>query len=122
MENREPSVRFVMELDRPRKAVLNFNVICRAEELSGVDLIGGMFSFQSARVLRALVMAALEEGQNAIERQTEPLTLPMVGLLITGKTQEVLELMIDKWVAAFPPPELAKEFEADPRKAEAAKS
>lgn len=54
-----PRVRVPVALDRPRTLVIDFNALCKVEEVTGVPMLVGQPAFSSMRVMRAMVWAGL---------------------------------------------------------------
>jgi len=54
-----PKVKVPLRLDRERTLLLSFNALCKAEEITGMNLLAGEVVFSSLRVLRALLWAGL---------------------------------------------------------------
>lgn len=76
-----PRVRVPVQLDKPRTLVLSLNALCKAEEVTGINLLVGEPAFSSMRIVRALVWAGLLH-------EDPTLTLETVGDMIEGAGAE----------------------------------
>jgi hypothetical protein len=94
----------VLELDKPRRLVIDFNTLCRAEEVSDLSFLDMTAELTGVR-LRALVWAGLkyEEGE-------KELTLEQVGILCGEHYITVMSAFAEAWFKAMPDPE-ADEYE-----------
>ena len=98
-----PEVRVPLQLDRPRILILDFNALCRVEEVTGVSLLVGQPAFSSMRMMRALVWAGLLH-------QDPTLTLEFVGNLIQeADAEEVLGAIMNAYDVAMPEPDTSEE-------------
>lgn len=97
-----PKVVIPIQLDRPRKMVLDLNAWCAVEEALGVSFLGGgaaAIDFASFRSLRAFMWAALR-------REDPTLTLEAVGDLIDAAGIETVSNKLAEAInAALPAPD-----------------
>jgi len=101
-------------LDKPRKLRIDFNALCRAEEVSGISFLDWSGELTGVR-LRALVWASLvyKDGETR-------LTYEEVGDALNSTCLDVIAALTEAWTLASPP---AEEGDAkDPRKAAPAPS
>ena len=100
-----------LELDKTRRIVIDFNTLCRAEEVSDLSFLDMTAELTGVR-LRALIWAGLryEEGET-------PLTLEEVGILCGEHYITVMEALSAAWLRAMPDLDLDDDWEnagADP--------
>lgn len=95
-------------LDKPRKLRIDFNALCRAEEVSGLSFLDWSGELTGVR-LKALVWASLvyEPGEKRLEYDE-------VGDALNSTSLNVIAALSDAWIAAMPEP--PEESEADPQK------
>lgn len=84
------------EADKTRRLVIDFNTLCRAEEVSGLNFLNYAGELTGVR-LRALVWAGLQYGPGET-----PLTLDEVGLMCGAYNFEIMTAFIDAWEKAMP--------------------
>lgn len=95
----------VLELDKPRRLKIDFNTLCKAEEVTGLSFLAMEEEITGIR-LRAIVWAGLQ-----YEPKEERLTLDEVGLLVGEHFVEVTAAFEKAWMEAMPDPE---DLEVDP--------
>lgn len=88
-----------LELDKPRRLKIDFNTLCRAEEVTGLNYLAMEEEITGTR-LRAIVWAGLQ-----YEPDEQRLTLDEVGLLVGEHFIEVMTAFQEAWLAAMPDPE-----------------
>lgn len=104
-----PAVRVPVKLDKVRTLVLDFNALCKVEEVTGVSMLVGQPAFSSMRMMRALVWAGLLH-------EDPTLSLEFVGQLIQdADAEEILGKILTAYNVAMPEEEEADDsFESDP--------
>jgi len=85
-----------MDLDKPRSLRIDFNTLCRAEEVSGQSFLKMEEEITGVR-LRALIWAGLQYDDGE-----KPLTLPEVGLLVGAYYIQVMTAFMEAWNLAMP--------------------
>lgn len=91
-----PSVRVAVTLDKPRTLVIDFNALCRVEEVTGQSMLVGAPAFSSMIVLRALTWAGLLH-------EDPTLTLEAVGAMLgDADSGEMLDSIMEAYNAAMP--------------------
>lgn len=85
-----------LELDKPRRLVIDFNTLCRAEEVSDLSFLDMTAELTGVR-LRAIVWAGLqyEEGERR-------LSLEEVGILCGEHYIAVMEAFAEAWFKSMP--------------------
>ena len=102
-----PQVRIPVDLDRPRTLVLDFNALCKVEEVTGINLLVGEAAFSSMRMVRAMVWAGLLH-------EDPTLSLHRVGeILQTSNMEKILDAIVKAYDAAMPEPEPDAEAPSD---------
>lgn len=83
---------------QPRQLLIDFNALCLAEEQTGLNLLGSLESYTSARVLRALVWAALvlEPGEKRPDLET------VGGWVQEAGVEAVVNAVLEAWLEAMP--------------------
>lgn len=85
-----------LELDKPRRLKIDFNTLCRAEEVTGLSFLAMDGEITGVR-LRAIVWAGLQ-----YEPGEKHLTLDEVGVLVGEHFVEVMEAFQKAWMEAMP--------------------
>lgn len=110
-----PKTKVSLRLDRERTLLLNLNALCKAEEVTGMNLIVGEVIFTSLRVMRALLWAGLLH-------EDPTLTIEEAGDLIEDAEGEdgvhgveyVLLKVVEAFGAGQPDPEPPADGEEPP--------
>ena len=100
-----------LELDKTRRIVIDFNTLCRAEEVSDLSFLDMTAELTGVR-LRALIWAGLR-----YEKGETPLTLEEVGILCGEYYITVMDALTAAWMKAMPDLDLDDDWEnagADP--------
>ena len=93
------TVEVEMDLDKKRFLKIDFNTLCRAEEVTGQTFLDMEAEVTGVR-LRALVWAGLQYDEGEIQ-----LTLDEVGLLVGAYYVQVMTAFIEAWQLAMPDPD-----------------
>jgi hypothetical protein len=102
-----PLVRVLIQLDKPRTLILDFNALCRVEEVTGVSMLIGEPAFSSMRMMRALVWAGLLH-------EDPSLTVEHVGKLLgEADASDVLEKIVTAYAVSMPDAEVNEEGESE---------
>ena len=102
-----PSVRVPVTLDKPRTLVIDFNALCRVEEVTGQSMLVGAPAFSSMIVLRALTWAGLLH-------EDPTLTLEAVGAMLGDADSAVmLDSIMEAYNKAMPEPDDDEEDDSE---------
>lgn len=85
-------------LDKPRKLRIDFNALCRAEEVSGLSFLNWEGELTGRR-LKALVWASI-----VYEPGEKRLTHDEVGDALNATALDVIAALSEAWIAAMPDP------------------
>lgn len=96
-----------IELDRPRRLIVDLNAIDLAEELTGRNLLDlAAWRDLDAGALKRLVYACLVRDDEETRDEAEPLTLEQVGAMLhPGNLRETLDALLTAARHAYPEPE-----------------
>jgi hypothetical protein len=107
-----------LDFDKPDRMVrIDFNALCRAEEISGHSFLGWEGELTGVR-LKALMWASL-----VYEPGEKHLTYDEVGDVLNAKVFDVISALTEAWLKAMPEPKAQMEkTDGDPLKSTAAVS
>ena len=89
-----------LDFDKPdRKVKIDFNALCRAEEISGLSFLGWEGELTGVR-LKALMWASL-----VYEPGEKHLSYDDVGDVLNAKIFDVLAALTEAWIKVMPEPE-----------------
>ena len=102
-----------VDLDKPRMLRIDFNAMCRAEQISGLSFLDWNAELTGTR-LKALVWASIvyEPGERRLEYDE-------VGDALNAKFLDVMAAVTEAWLNSMPEPEEPTE---DPPPADPAQS
>lgn len=85
-----------VELDKPRMLKIDFNAMCKAEEVSGLSFLDWQGELTGVR-LKALVWASLvyKPGEHQLSYEE-------VGDVLNSKVLDVISAIGEAWVLAMP--------------------
>jgi len=100
-----------VELDKPRLLRMDFNALCRAEEISGLSFLDWNGELTGTR-LKALVWASIVYAPGE-----DRLGYDDVGDILNARCLEVIAAISEAWVESMPPISEDGEVAEDPQKA-----
>lgn len=100
-----------VDLDKARMLRMDFNALCRAEQISGLSFLDWDGELTGTR-LKALVWASIvyEPGEKRLEYDE-------VGDILNARCLEVIAAISEAWLDSMPPPSEDGETAEDPLKA-----